>query len=114
MALRKNSRKLFDMGRCQNLPEELPTVEQLKGNTKLLASLVGVIGALDVVEEFSGLTDIFNDGFKILIDLRNKRLERDYYDGGLEIHDLSRKYGICTVRVKQILGQIHKESKILC
>lgn len=114
MALRKNSRKLFDMGHCQNLPEEFPTIEQLKGNTKLLASLVGVKSALHVVEAFSGRTDLFDDGFEVIVDLREKRIERDYYEGELEVTDLSRKYGICVLRVKQILGLIDKDAIILC
>lgn len=114
MALRKNSRKLFDMGHCQNLEEEFPTIDQLKGNTKILAALVGLKSALHVVETFSHITDIFDDGFEVIIDLRAKRIERDYYDGGLEIFDLSRKYGMCNLRIKQILGLIDKEAKILC
>lgn len=93
---------VFDVGIYENLDPELPKITQLKGNTKILAKVLGVRAALHVAEIFKDKKINFNDASMWLQKLKVDRLRRDHVRHGFQVDDLADKYSIerdCVVRI---------------
>lgn len=95
-----------DVGKLPD--EELPDIEELTGDLRMLADIVGVRAALRVSQAFNGTPIRLYGCKKWILRYRDRCIRRDA-DKGMSGLDLGRKYGIGERRIWQILGQAEPE-----
>lgn len=90
----------------KNLPDDaLPALDTLSGDTRVVAEVVGVRGALLLAQKFDG-TPIRIWGFRRWLRFYRDRCMREEYDkGGIAGVDLFRKYCVSESWGWKILGK---------
>ena len=96
------------------LPEEaLPDIEELSGDLRLLAEVVGVRLALRISELFGGTPVRLYGHDRYLRRLRDKEMRAEYDRGNISVVDLARKYGVSERHTYNILGMEPGEDRQL-
>lgn len=96
------------------LPEDaLPDIEELSGDLRLLAEVVGVRLALRISELFDGTPARLYGHDRWLRRLRDKEMRAEYDRGGISVVDLARKYGVSERHAYNILGMEPGEDRQL-
>jgi hypothetical protein len=84
---------------------ELPTINEMKGDMRLLAETIGVRAAFKVSQVFNG-TCVRVWGWKRLKrELLRKRMRDEYDQGGITGTELFRKYGVSERWGWELLGR---------
>ena len=88
-----------------DLPDEaLPPLEELVGDMRILADMVGVRKAMEISEAFGVTPARLYGHYTILLRYRNKRMRAEYDEGNIAVIDLARKYGLGERQTYNILG----------
>lgn len=97
-----------------SLPEDaLPELEELTGDLRLLAEIVGVRKALEIAEFFGGTPAQFYNYRKFILRWRDKKIREEYDAGGITVVELSRRHDLSDRQVYNILGQEPGEDRQL-
>ena len=100
--------------KVDDLPDDaLPGLDELNGDLRMLAELVGVRRALEISELFNGTTACFFGHQRFLNRWRDKQIRAEYDRGGITVSKLARKYTICERQMYNILGQQPGEDRQL-
>jgi Mor family transcriptional regulator len=95
----------FDDDDIIELPDDaLPDIEELAGDLRLLAEIVGVKLALLVAQRLGGTPLRIATGRKWVLRRRNKMMRAEYDRGGITVVDLARKYRVGERQAYNILG----------
>lgn len=86
-------------------PEELPDIEELHGDLRLLAELVGVPQAIRIGMAFNGVPLRLWGMAKLKRRWRDNRIRRQY-DQGVSVIDLARQYKTSDRQIWDILGRV--------
>lgn len=98
--------------KVSDLPDDsLPAIEELRGDLRMLAELIGVRKALEISELFAGTTACFFGHRRYLLRWRDQRIRAEYDQGGISVTELARKYQLSERQVYTILGQQPGEDK---
>lgn len=93
------------------LPEDaLPDIEEMSGDLRLLAELVGVATALKIAQVFGGTMLRIAKGDKWLRRQRDRCIRRDY-DAGISATELARKYHLSERQIWNILGTVDEDER---
>jgi Mor family transcriptional regulator len=96
------------------LPDDaLPEIEELAGDLRLLAEIVGVKPALIVAQRLGGTPLRIPTGRKWILRWRNKMMRAEADRGGITVVDLARKYRLSERQTYNILGSVDEPSKQL-
>jgi hypothetical protein len=97
-----------------NLPEDaLPELDELSGDLRILAEVVGVRDALRISERFDS-TPIRVYGYKKWVRAwRDQQIRKEYDNGGISQVNLARKYGMSDRHICNILGMEPGEERQL-
>lgn len=94
------------------LPDEaLPALEELSGDLRLLAEIIGVRLALRVAQVFSGTPIRVYGVRKWIIRHRDRCMRREYDQGGISGVDLGRKYKVGERQTWYILGSAEPDER---
>ena len=89
-----------------DMPDEyLPAIEELNGDLRMLAELVGVRMALRISALFDGTPARLYGHKRWLIKWRDQEIRAEYDRGGISIIDLARKVNLSDRHVLTILGK---------
>ena len=100
--------------KVDDLPDDyLPKLDELAGDLRVLAEVVGVRMALRIAELFGGTPATFYGHKKWLIRWRDALIRKEYDQGKISVVALARKSGICERHAYNILGQQPGEDKQL-
>lgn len=92
--------------KIDDLPDDaLPGLDELTGDLRMLAELVGVRKALEISELFGGTTACFFGHRRYLIRFRDKKIRAEYDSGGITVAELARKYNLTERYLYMILGK---------
>ncbi len=93
------------------LPDSvLPAIEDLNGDLRLLAEIVGVRDALRVAQAAGGTPLRLYGGHRLIRRLRDRAMRAEYDAGGITVVDLARKYGIGERQAYYILGRAEEDA----
>lgn len=96
------------------LPDEaLPGLQDLTGDLRILAEMVGVRQALEVSERFDCTPARFYGHKKLIRSWRDVCIRRDYDTGDHTVVELARIYGISERQAYNILGMEPGEDRQL-
>jgi len=94
------------------LPDDaLPAIDELSGDLRLLAEIVGVRPALRVAQAFGGTSIRVYGVNKWLRRHRDRCMRREYEKGGISGVDLGRKYNISERHIWNILGSAEADER---
>lgn len=100
--------------KVDKLPDEaLPEIDELKGDLRMLAELVGVRLSLQISELFDGTPARLYGHRRWLVNWRDRQIRAEYDRGGISVVDLARKFGISERHAYNILGQEPGEDRQL-
>lgn len=92
--------------------DELPDIDELTGDLRIIAEIVGVSKALKIGQRFHGVPIRIWNTLKFILRHRNKRMIRDF-DNGMSGLEIAKKYRMSDRHVWRILGEPEPESKQL-
>jgi len=96
--------------RIADIPDDaLPSIDDLNGDLRIMAGLVGVRQALVIAEAFDG-TPIRCYGIKKLKGRWRNSAIRQMADNGVSVIRLARMYDLCDRQIKNILGTVDEET----
>ncbi|GAB6191132.1 Mor transcription activator family protein [Desulfocastanea catecholica] len=96
------------------MPDDvLPTIDELSGDMRIVAELVGVRMALTIAERFGGTPVMLYGHKKWLIRWRDQEIRAEYDRGDISGVALARKHGLCDRQVWNILGREPGEDRQL-
>ena len=94
------------------LPDDaLPAVEELRGDLRLLAEIVGVKLALRVAQVVDGTPLRIYGGRRWVRRFRDRSMRHECDVGGITVVDLARKYGVSERQAYNILGQAEPDER---
>lgn len=97
-----------------NLPDDaLPEMEELAGDLRILAELVGVRMALKISERFDGTPARLYGHRRWLTRFRDGKIREEYDRGGVSGVELARRYGLSDRHIWNILGKVEGENQQL-
>lgn len=89
-----------------SLPDEaMPDLDDLTGDLRLLADMVGVRNALEIAEFFGGTPAQFYNYRKFILRWRDQKIREEYDAGGVTVVELARRHDLSDRQVYNILGQ---------
>lgn len=99
-----------DVGVIGNLDSELPKLDHLKGDSKTLASLIGVRATMVLADIFGRRKLSFKESAVQVQIMRNDRLKRDYLKFNISHQDLADKYDLPLFCVESLVGKVAVEA----
>lgn len=98
----------------EKLPDEaLPNIEELTGDMRVLAEMVGVRKALEISQWFDGTPGRFYGHTKWIRRWRDQCMRRDYDSGDYSVVDIARNYGVSERQAYNVLGKEPEEDRQL-
>jgi len=90
----------------KQLPDDaLPGIDDLTGDLRILAELVGVRKALEISERFDATPVRLYGHKKWLREYRNQIIREEYDAGNITVVELARRHGISERHAFNILGK---------
>ena len=99
-----------DVGVIGNLDSELPKLDHLKGDSKTLATLIGVRATMLLADIFGSRKISFKETLVTVQILRNERLRRDFMKFHISRDDLADKYDLPLFCVESLVGSVGREA----
>lgn len=97
-----------------SLPDDaLPDIEELSGDLRLLAEIVGVRKALEIAEFFGGTPVQLYNFKKWILRHRDQQIRAEYDAGGITVIELARRHDLSERQTYNILGQEPGEDRQL-
>lgn len=94
------------------LPEDaLPGLDELTGDLRIVAEVVGVAKALELAQRFHGVPIRVWNAKKFIRRYRNRCLRRDYDRGGISGIKLAQKYRLTERQIWNILGSPEPDTR---
>lgn len=100
-----------DVGVIGNLDKELPPLAKLKGDSKTIATLIGVRATLFLADVYGSREVSFKESLITTQILRNARLKRDFMKFNITRKDLADKYSLPMFCVESIVGTVGREAE---
>lgn len=87
------------------------TLEDLSGEAKSLAELIGIDAYRTMVRTYGGTSHLYiHKPDQLLIPIRDKLIRKEF--DGANIYDLARKWGYSDVYIRQIVKERAKEIRL--
>ncbi|HFQ80977.1 MAG TPA: hypothetical protein ENK33_06340 [Desulfobacterales bacterium] len=94
------------------IPDDaLPDIEELHGDLRLLAEIVGIKLAIKVALAFNGTPLRIYGIKKWWTRLRDRAMRAEYDKGDIIVVDLARKYGVGERQAYNILGRVEVDER---
>lgn len=98
--------------KISDLPDDaMPKIEELSGDLRILAELVGVRQALEISELFDSTPARLYSHDRWKRRWRDRQMRAEYDRGGISVVDLARKYNMSERQAYNILGMEPGEDK---
>ncbi len=94
-------------------PDALPEIEDLHGDLRMLAEIVGVDKALIVAQVADGTPLRIYGGRRWVRKYRDQRMRQEYDQGGITVVDLARRHGLGERQAYNILGKAEPDNRQL-